>query len=142
SLPTRRSSDLKKTVTLQIHLTFSIPAVEDIVLIQVLEAGVELAAQTVVVNTDIRTEFLIQNPKLWWPNGYGEQPLYQIKVQHFNGEGILLEEIEKNIGLRTLTVSRDEDVWGREFAFQDRKSTRLNSSHVSISYAVFCLKKK
>src|SRR5699024_11824432 len=30
-----------------------------------------------------------------------------------------------------------EDVVG-----QDRKSTRLNSSHVSISYAVFCLKKK
>src|SRR5690242_21519857 len=25
---------------------------------------------------------------------------------------------------------------------QDRKSTRLNSSHMSISYAVFCLKKK
>src|SRR5438477_9658626 len=27
-------------------------------------------------------------------------------------------------------------------AVQDRKSTRLNSSHMSISYAVFCLKKK
>src|SRR3989344_6313895 len=27
-------------------------------------------------------------------------------------------------------------------AHQDRKSTRLNSSHMSISYAVFCLKKK
>src|SRR5207253_8157126 len=27
-------------------------------------------------------------------------------------------------------------------AIQDRKSTRLNSSHVAISYAVFCLKKK
>src|SRR5690625_7059132 len=27
-------------------------------------------------------------------------------------------------------------------AFADRKSTRLNSSHVAISYAVFCLKKK
>src|SRR5437868_9538587 len=27
-------------------------------------------------------------------------------------------------------------------AIEDRKSTRLNSSHVSISYAVFCLKKK
>src|SRR5690606_41288112 len=26
--------------------------------------------------------------------------------------------------------------------FRDRKSTRLNSSHVKISYAVFCLKKK
>src|SRR5207249_12247573 len=33
---------------------------------------------------------------------------------------------------------------GRRFAaaHEDRKSTRLNSSHVSISYAVFCLKKK
>ena len=26
--------------------------------------------------------------------------------------------------------------------FVDRKSTRLNSSHITISYAVFCLKKK
>src|SRR3712207_7404021 len=31
---------------------------------------------------------------------------------------------------------------GVERAFQDRKSTRLNSSHANISYAVFCLKKK
>src|SRR5690606_40019751 len=30
----------------------------------------------------------------------------------------------------------------REELPQDRKSTRLNSSHVKISYAVFCLKKK
>src|SRR5690606_35278385 len=29
-----------------------------------------------------------------------------------------------------------------ELAVEDRKSTRLNSSHVKISYAVFCLKKK
>ena len=28
------------------------------------------------------------------------------------------------------------------FVYEDRKSTRLNSSHVAISYAVFCLKKK
>src|SRR5439155_8255971 len=28
------------------------------------------------------------------------------------------------------------------FYVEDRKSTRLNSSHVAISYAVFCLKKK
>src|SRR5690606_41459091 len=31
---------------------------------------------------------------------------------------------------------------GRRVAPGDRKSTRLNSSHVKISYAVFCLKKK
>src|SRR6476620_12245760 len=32
--------------------------------------------------------------------------------------------------------------WCRPAAPQDRKSTRLNSSHANISYAVFCLKKK
>src|SRR5688572_32325761 len=32
--------------------------------------------------------------------------------------------------------------FGVEFAPEDRKSTRLNSSHSQISYAVFCLKKK
>src|SRR6266702_4905260 len=32
--------------------------------------------------------------------------------------------------------------WARNSRSRDRKSTRLNSSHVAISYAVFCLKKK
>src|SRR3712207_8609271 len=31
---------------------------------------------------------------------------------------------------------------GLQFKAEDRKSTRLNSSHANISYAVFCLKKK
>src|SRR5690625_4129836 len=34
------------------------------------------------------------------------------------------------------------DQIGLQATIQDRKSTRLNSSHVAISYAVFCLKKK
>src|SRR5438445_2296867 len=32
--------------------------------------------------------------------------------------------------------------YGRGYGWGDRKSTRLNSSHANISYAVFCLKKK
>src|SRR5690242_21154644 len=40
----------------------------------------------------------------------------------------------------TLSLWQGVDVPGS--ACQDRKSTRLNSSHMSISYAVFCLKKK
>src|SRR5207249_11994825 len=41
-----------------------------------------------------------------------------------------------------LRLSACDDGLGREHGRPDRKSTRLNSSHVSISYAVFCLKKK
>src|SRR3712207_7566459 len=36
----------------------------------------------------------------------------------------------------------DPDLMGELGALEDRKSTRLNSSHANISYAVFCLKKK
>src|SRR4051794_41661273 len=41
-------------------------------------------------------------------------------------------------------AGRDDGLGGREHLVLagDRKSTRLNSSHPSISYAVFCLKKK
>src|SRR3712207_8226558 len=39
-------------------------------------------------------------------------------------------------------VSREVGDGSLRFAYRDRKSTRLNSSHANISYAVFCLKKK
>src|SRR5690606_40764901 len=42
---------------------------------------------------------------------------------------------------RTLWFLSEESGWSHLYT-QDRKSTRLNSSHVKISYAVFCLKKK
>src|SRR2546427_3983363 len=48
-----------------------------------------------------------------------------------------------------LAQQQSSDQWAfyqakviREHQYQDRKSTRLNSSHSQISYAVFCLKKK
>src|SRR3712207_7875411 len=42
---------------------------------------------------------------------------------------------------RNLTESSIEE-WKKQVHELDRKSTRLNSSHANISYAVFCLKKK
>src|SRR2546430_4139385 len=48
----------------------------------------------------------------------------------------VLVEIARGIG--TVTLNRPEKL----NAHRDRKSTRLNSSHSQISYAVFCLKKK
>src|SRR5438874_9083257 len=45
--------------------------------------------------------------------------------------------------LREVGLHHLEQLLGRRSdRFEDRKSTRLNSSHVEISYAVFCLKKK
>lgn len=46
----------------------------------------------------------IKNPKLWWPNGMGEQPLYAVKVNVINGDGEMLDSVSKRIGLRTLKL--------------------------------------
>src|SRR6266576_5718601 len=46
-------------------------------------------------------------------------------------------------GCRSVAGARESRETGvRSRTGEDRKSTRLNSSHVEISYAVFCLKKK
>src|SRR5437667_2070094 len=53
---------------------------------------------------------------------------------------------EKGESLRAVSRIERQAVLGGETARRlsplDRKSTRLNSSHITISYAVFCLKKK
>src|SRR5476651_1816191 len=45
------------------------------------------------------------------------------------------------VGVPALVFARRHDVKNEQLT-SDRKSTRLNSSHANISYAVFCLKKK
>src|SRR5690606_40963463 len=47
---------------------------------------------------------------------------------------VIIYKLQEGIFYAKILVSKDGNV--------DRKSTRLNSSHVKISYAVFCLKKK
>ena len=57
----------------------------------------------------------IKNPKLWWPNGLGEQALYTVRVELWE-KGKIVDSSEKRIGLRTMTVERKKDEWGESFA--------------------------
>lgn len=54
----------------------------------------------------------IENPQLWWPAGFGEQPLYTVSVTL----GDDLDTWSRRIGLRTMTVSRNRDEWGESFS--------------------------
>src|SRR5687768_18328548 len=58
-----------------------------------------------------------------------------IPAQHFRAYGLPVDDPEED-------SDKDGVRNGVELQIQDRKSTRLNSSHGYISYAVFCLKKK
>lgn len=59
----------------------------------------------------------VENPSLWWPNGYGRQDLYTVEVTLMR-DGQILDTWERRIGLRTLTMHREKDQWGESFACQ------------------------
>ena len=60
--------------------------------------------------------FMIQEPKLWWPNGLGKQPLYTVTVRLLKDGNILDEQIRK-IGLRRLELDRSKNADGEQFRF-------------------------
>lgn len=57
---------------------------------------------------------VIKNPALWWPRGYGAQPLYTVRAELVR-DGEVLDTWEKRIGLRTLTMRREKDDAGESF---------------------------
>src|SRR3712207_7155765 len=54
----------------------------------------------------------------------------------------LVADVDQVAVPRVVDPARAAEQVGRGVRGEDRKSTRLNSSHANISYAVFCLKKK
>ena len=60
----------------------------------------------------VRTRLTIRKPKLWWPNGYGAQPLYDLTVR------VAGDEARKRIGLRNLEVLNIEDKRGLSLTFR------------------------
>jgi Beta-galactosidase/beta-glucuronidase len=61
--------------------------------------------------TTISHVFHIDNPKLWWPAGSGEQPLYELSVETPS------ETVMRQIGLRIVELLTDPDEAGSRFAF-------------------------
>lgn len=65
---------------------------------------------------DCHEDIIIENPMLWWPNGYGEQNLYKVSVDLQKADGTKLDHWTAQIGLRTITMDRTKDRWGERFA--------------------------
>ena len=59
------------------------------------------------LKADNVNQFLVNNPKLWWCNGYGAPNLYRIKIQLFNGNSIS-DEKSFLFGIRTVSSQADD----------------------------------
>lgn len=54
-------------------------------------------------------KFTIGNPALWYPRGYGKQPLYTFRAEALSGDGELLDAAEKIIGFRKVVMVNNLD---------------------------------
>lgn len=67
----------------------------------------------------LKIPYEIQNPKLWWTNGQGEQNLYEFDIElHTAKSENFLEQKTITIGLRTIELVQEPDEFGKSFYFK------------------------
>ncbi len=73
----------------------------------------------------------IADPLLWWPNNYGGQPLYKMSFK-LSCKGKAIDHKAMKIGLRTITLNRQEDNWGEscEFVVNGKKIFSMGGDYI------------
>ena len=62
-------------------------------------------------------KFNVENPQLWFPNGYGNPTLYEATIYLYNMKAICLDSVKTRFGIRTIELSQKKDKYGSEFCF-------------------------
>lgn len=65
----------------------------------------------------VNKETEITEPSLWWPNGFGDQPLYEVTVSVIENDHVV-DSQTKRIGLRTMKLIREKDKYGESFCHE------------------------
>jgi beta-mannosidase len=78
--------------------------------------GIEQSTETPVSSDNQTLHLAIDHPQLWWPNGYGDQPLYRVEVT-LAGDGRVYDRQCYQVGLRTIELRQQDDEWGQSFTF-------------------------
>ena len=88
--------------------------------VPVRQKGVKWSSKTLPINQDIpvgsstiSTQFTIENPKLWWPKGQGDQALYTDEWQISDEHDVRIDQTTSfHFGVRTAELKMDKDQWG------------------------------
>ncbi len=70
----------------------------------------EVARRDAALHADTEMmELHVDKPRLWWPIGYGDQPLYRLHVEVKDPAGQAIDCVDKRIGLRTVELNIEPD---------------------------------
>lgn len=68
-------------------------------------------------NQTVKATLTVSNPRLWFPNGLGDQPLYTLTAT-LKVEGAVISSHSVRVGLRTVELVRERDEEGESFLFR------------------------
>ena len=71
---------------------------------------------------DLSTEIDLENIALWYPTGYGAQPLYQVTVCSLSDSGAVLSEKKRRIGFKRTQLLMNEGSWDEPALFPKSRS--------------------
>ena len=85
------------------------------------KCGTSEVSKTVTISpgekiTAVLPEFKINNPQLWWPNGAGDQPLYDIKFLFIQNNNRITDQENVKFGIRETGTRFDEKLGARIFS--------------------------
>ena len=108
-----------ETVTVHIDTKVKLYQEKDVVLkVQLTDPDQSVETREIQLSDLEHTiSITVENPQLWWPNGYGSQPLYLVDVVLEDEDENVLDRQNYRIGLRTITIRREPDQWGETFEF-------------------------
>jgi len=65
--------------------------------------------------------YVLKNPKLWWPNGYGPQNLYHLKLQFVTANKKISDQQDIEVGVRQITTEWDSHTESRQINVNGQK---------------------
>ncbi|WVR07896.1 hypothetical protein IAU60_004939 [Kwoniella sp. DSM 27419] len=122
-IDTTLSGEAYQHASIEVRATVSGDQAGDLVIDVKLEDG---AGQTIKSATDfpvsknLHWDLLDGEVKGWYPRGYGQQPLYTLRVDLIRSDGTVLETTERRVGFRSAKVIQEplEDQDGTSFVFE------------------------
>jgi beta-mannosidase len=69
--------------------------------------GIVLSEETMPISDAAEYQFRVQAPELWYPNGYGDQPLYRVQLRLTDGTATLDEKVYR-VGIRSLRYESND----------------------------------
>lgn len=78
--------------------------------------GQRVASKRVTASGNVSIRLEVKDAHLWWPNGMGEQCLYDLEIC-LKRDDAPVHSLLRRIGLRTFELITEDDTWGQSFVF-------------------------